>query len=190
GDDAHELHAVAVDLLPHAVADPASRGPVDDKAYFLGARIQLPDHLRQAAGGLNAPAGADADQDEDVHIGQDAPAHVRQTRLVVHHDVAVVLGVLGYLGGEQAVDKAVAALALGPAHDQQVKVVGLGEGLAEAHLGVVGLGHARGDGADGGHLRPGDVLPDVAQGGLDLHPQHLGQIGIGVGVHGQDRTVL
>ena len=113
-----------------------------------------------------------------------------QTGLVVHHDVAVVLGILGHLGGEKAVDKAVAALALGAAHDQKVIVVGLSEGVTELHLGVICLAHAGRDGALEGHLRLGDLLTDVAQGVVHLYPQHFIQIGIGVGVHGQDRTVL
>ena len=113
-----------------------------------------------------------------------------QARLVIYHDIAVVLGVLGHLARQKAVDKAVAALPLGAAHDQQVIVVRLRQGVGKTHFRVIRLGHPRGNHLLGGHLRPGDVLTDIPQGFLYLYPQHLVEVGVGVGVHGQDRTLL
>ena len=49
---------------------------IRDRADLLGAQLQLVDHLAEAAGGLHAAAGAVADQEDGIHLGQDAAAEV------------------------------------------------------------------------------------------------------------------
>ena len=105
GHHAHEMEVILLDLLPDAIVQLAAGGTVDDEADLLGAQLQLVDHLAEAAGGLYAAAGAVADQEDGIHLGQDAAAEVLKARLVVHDDIAVVLGILGHLSGEQTVTK-------------------------------------------------------------------------------------
>ena len=119
-------------------------------------------------------------------MGKRAPGDVLHAGLVVDDHVAVVPRVLFQLRLEDAVDKAVTALSLGAAHHQHVEVVLLDQRRAEAELGVVRLCHAAGDRV-APLFRLGHLLADIAQGGLHLHAQDLVQIGIGVGVHHEDR---
>ena len=121
-------------------------------------------------------------------MGQGASGHVLQARLVVHDHVGVILGVLVHLGFQNAIDIAIASLALGPAHDQHVEVVLFDEGVVELHFGVIRLGHARGDRA--GLLRMGHLLPDLTQSDIGLHAQDLVEVGVGIRVHNQDGTLL
>ena len=118
---------------------------------------------------------------------QGAAADMLQPGLVVDDHIFVVADILVDLGLQYAVDKAVAALALCAAHDQHVIVVLLHQRGAELHLGVIGLCHAGRHGAV--LLGLGHLLANVAQGGLHLHAQHLIQIGVGVGVHYQQRAL-
>ena len=64
-----------------------------------------------------------------------------QSGFVVYDHIPVVPGIFVDLGLEHAVDKAVAPLALRPAHDQHIKIVLFNEGVAEHHFGIVRLRH-------------------------------------------------
>ena len=123
-------------------------------------------------------------------MGQRAAGDVLQPGLVVDHHVAVAAVVLVHLGLKHAVDIAIAALALGAAHDEHVEVVLLDEGLAELVLRVLLLGHARRDRGHRQKLRPGHLLADVAQRGIHIDAKHLVQVGIGVRVHHQDGPLV
>ena len=107
-----------------------------------------------------------------------------QTSLVVHHHVAVIADIFVDLRFENAVDKAVAALALRPAHDEHVIVVLFNEGGVELHLGIVSLGHIGGHGAR--LLSVGHFLTDIAQCRLDLDAQNLVEIRVCVCVYDQN----
>ena len=110
-----------------------------------------------------------------------------QSGLVVDDHILVVAHVLVDLRLEYAVDKAVAALALCAAHDQHVIVVLLHQRGAELHFGVIRLCHTGRHGAV--FLRLGHLLANVAQRGLHFHAQHFIQVGVGVGVHDQQRAL-
>ena len=121
-------------------------------------------------------------------MGKGSPGHVLQSCLIVHDQIPVILGILVHLGFQHAIDVAIAALALGSAHDQHIVIVLFNESGIELELCVFGLGHTGGDGAF--QLRLGHFLPDGTQGGFYLHTQDFIQVGIGVGVHHQDGAVL
>ena len=120
-------------------------------------------------------------------MGQRAAADMLQPGLVVDDHIFVVADVLVDLRFQHAVDKAVAALALSPAHDQHVIVVLLHQRGAELHLSVIRLGHTGRHGAV--LLGLCHLLADIAQRGLDLHAQHLVEVGIGIRVHHQQRAL-
>ena len=107
-----------------------------------------------------------------------------QTSLVVHHHVAVIADILVDLRLENAVDIAVAALALRAAHDEHVIVILFDERGVELHLGIVRLGHIGGHGA--GQLCVRHFLADIAQRRFDLDAKDLVEVGVGVGVHHKD----
>ena len=111
-----------------------------------------------------------------------------EPRFIVDDHIAVVARIFVDLGLEDAVDKAVAALALRPAHDKHVKIVLFDERRAEFHLGVVGLCHIGRHGAL--LLGAGHLLADIAQRRLDLHAQHLVEVGVGVGVDDQNGALF
>ena len=111
-----------------------------------------------------------------------------QTSLVVHHHVAVIADILVDLRFQNAVDIAVAALALRSAHDEHVVVVLLDEGGIEFHLGIVGLGHVGRDLA--GLFGVRHLFADIAEGRLDLDAQDLVEVGVGVGVHHEDGALF
>ena len=121
-------------------------------------------------------------------MGQGAPGNVLQTGLVVHDNIGIVLGVLVHLGFQHAVDVAIAALALGAPHDNHVEIIVFNQGIIEFHLGIVRLGHALGNGAL--QLGLSHFFPNLPQGNVCLHAQHLVEVGVGIGIHHQDRPLM
>ena len=177
-----------VDLFLHAGIQHAVGRTVDDQAHLTGVQLHLVDHFRDPGHRLDAPAGTVGNEQHGVHMGQRTPGHMLQTGFVVHYQIAVIFGILVDLGLENAVDVAIAALALGPAHDNHVEIVLLDEGVAELHVRIVGLGHAGGDGPL--QLGLGHFLPDGAQRNALLHTQNFVQVGVCVCVHHQDGSLL
>ena len=110
-----------------------------------------------------------------------------QSCLIVHDHIGIVGNVLVHLALEHGIDVAVAAFALGPAHDQHIEVILLDQGLGELHFREIPLGHTGGDGLF--QLCLGHFLPDLSQRGLHLHAQNLVEVGIGICVHYQHRAV-
>ena len=121
-------------------------------------------------------------------MGQRAPGHMLKARLVIHNEIGIVFRVLVHLGLQHAVDIAVAALALGTAHDQHVKVVLLHQCGGEFELGIIGLGHAAGNRSL--QLGLGHFFPDLSQCHGLLHPQDLIEVGVGVGIHHENRALV
>ena len=179
---------MALDFLLNAGLQHTAGRAVDDQAHLLGIQFHVVDHFGDPGHGLNASAGAVGDQQHGVHLGERPPGHVLQACLVVHHDISIVLCVFIHLGFQDAVDIAIAALALGAAHDQHIKVVLFDEGIVELHLGIVCLGHTGRNGT--GLLGVGHLFPDLTQGDIRLHAQNLIEVGIGIGVHHQDGALL
>ena len=111
-----------------------------------------------------------------------------ETRLVVDDHVFIVSGILVDLGLENAVDKAVAALALRSSHDEHVEIVFFDERGIELHLRVIGLCHVGRNRA----LLLGSChfLADVSERGFDLHAEHLVEVGVCVRIHNEDGTLF
>ena len=124
----------------------AIRRTVYDQSHLLGLEIQLLHQCRDSSRRLNAPAGAITDQNCHIHGGKQATANMLHARFVIHHKIRVVGLQSLNLGLHQSIHKAIAALALGAAHDHQVKILFLCNGILQPHLQVVTLGHARRNG--------------------------------------------
>ena len=124
----------------------AIRRTVYDQSHLLGLEIQLLHQCRDPSRRLNAPAGAITDQNCHIHGGKQATANMLHARFVIHHKIRVVCLQSLNLGLHQSIHKAIAALALGAAHDHQVKILFLCNGILQPHLQVVTLGHARRNG--------------------------------------------
>ena len=174
-----------LNLFLNPVVQASARRAVNDQFHDAGLQLQRVHHLGDARGGLYAPAGAVADQQQGIDVGQRAPGDVLEAGLVVDHHVFVATVVLVNLGLQYPVDIAIAALALGATHDQHVIVVLLDQGFIELVFGVLLLGHALGYGTDGQELCVGHLLADAAQRGIHVDAEHLVQVGVGVGVHHQ-----
>ena len=113
---------------------------------------------------------------------------VLHTGLVIDDDIAVSADILVEQGLEHAVDVAVAALALRAAHDEHVEIVLLRQRGFEAVFGIVRLCHALGD-RIAAELRLRDLLADLAEGDTGFHAEDLVQIGIGIRVDDEQRTL-
>ena len=100
-------------------------------------------------------------------------------RLVVHHDVLVVGGQMIHGHGQVLVGRAVAARPIGLAHGHEVEAGGLHQGLMHLHLHVLIPGHV------GRHVAL-EFLSDLADGGVKRKPQQFVEVGVGIGIHGQD----
>ena len=123
-------------------------------------------------------------------MGQDASADMLQARLIVNHHIAVIAVVLVHLGSEHAVDVAIAALALGSAHDEHIEIIFFDQSRGKLHFGIVRLGHARRNGAVLHHFSARHLFTNIAQRGFNLHAQHFVQIGICIRIHHQDGGFL
>ena len=110
------------------------------------------------------------------------------TGLVIDDDIAVSADILVEQGLEHAVDVAVAALALRAAHDEHVEIVLLRQRGFEAVFGIVRLCHALGD-RIAAELRLRDLLADLAEGDTGFDAEDLVQIGIGIRVDDEQRTL-
>ena len=76
GNNAQQAHTVLVDLLADHIADLAAGSAVDDEAHLGGAQLQINNHVAETACGLYAAAGAVADQNDGVHLGQNTAAQM------------------------------------------------------------------------------------------------------------------
>ena len=115
-----------LDFFFCAVIQLSLRGPVDDEPHRVRMEVHLCHELGNAACSLNAPTGAVADQEYLLQVGQNTAADVFHTGFVVYHNIGVLALKFLYLSLNKPVYKAVAALALGTAHNKQVKVLGFG----------------------------------------------------------------
>ena len=111
------------------------------------------------------------------------------TGLVVHQHIFVVAFQLAQLRGKQIVNKAIAALALGPAHNDQIKVIILDQCGVELVIQIFFFAHAWRDWSVVIHIRLCDDLADIPQGGFHFHTQDLIQIGVCVCIDCQNRSL-
>ena len=109
-----------------------------------------------------------------------------QPGLVVHDDIVVAERQAVHRVAQDAVGRAVAALALRPAHGQQVKALLLNQGIAHAVFDEVGLGHAAAHVA-GLHLDQ-RFFAHVADGLLKRNAQSQVEVRAGIGVDRQHRA--
>ena len=186
--NAHKLKTVFFYLFLHAGVEFSARCAVDDQLHGSGLELELADHLRNAPDRLHAPARAVRNKQHGIHVRKRASGDMLETRLVVDDHVFIVSGILVDLGLENAVDKAVAALALRSSHDEHVEIVFFDERGIELHLRVIGLCHVGRNRA----LLLGSChfLADVSERGFDLHAEHLVEVGVCVRIHNEDGTLF
>ena len=189
GHDSQQFQFLVPNLLQGSRIQFPLRSPVYDEPGLFGMKIQFFHEPGDPSRRLNSPAGAVADQNGNLHGGQDTPADMFHARLIVHHNIGVMVLQFLHLGLDDAVDKAVASLALGPSHDHKVIVVLLGKGVPQAALQIGGFGDSRRNLIFGIHSGPLDLLPEFTQGYSHFHPQHLVEVGVGVSVHRQHRLL-
>ncbi len=101
-------------------------------------------------------------------------------RFVVHQDIAVIGGQMIHGHGQVLVGGAVAARPVRLPHDQQIKAVFFDNSLLDFHFHELIAGHARRQVAF-------QVFPYAADGRADFEFQQFIQVGVGVGVHRQNR---
>ena len=104
-------------------------------------------------------------------------------RFVIHNNVPVVAGHTVHEFAQEQVGVAVAVWTFTPAHRHQVEPLALNHSVIELDFQVRFLGHPRRD-IDFLFIECGN---DGADGLPDVQAQALAQIGIGVGIHGQNR---
>ena len=113
--------------------------------------------------------------------------NILQSRLVVHDHVTIITGVLVDLSLEDAVDEAVAALALRAAHDEHVEIIVFDQTAIHHHFHIVSLGHSGRNLTCRTICRTLHILTDLAECHFHIHTEDLIQIGIGIRIHSQYR---
>ena len=79
GDNPQQLQALLFNFLPCSLIQLPIRRTVDDQRHTLCFQTQLLNELCDPASSLDTPAGAIADQDGRIHVGQQAPADMLQS---------------------------------------------------------------------------------------------------------------